>query len=495
MSANHNHRSHRTHVHRRFARCAGRAGAWVVAALFLLPPGATRADETTKSTIADRESLAITIYSSNLALVKDVRKIQVPTGVVNLKFEGVAAHIDPTSVYIRSLTSPDQLAILEQNFEYDLISPAKLMEKYLGRNIELVFVRDKKEIRKRARLIGNQGGYVYEIDNQIVINPPGRVVLPDLPEGLISRPTLIWMLQNGRSRHTIEASYLTGGIGWRANYVLVLSEDDREVDLTGWVTINNQSGATYNDAAIKLVAGDVHRAPAARGGRHLREVLSADGIVAEEQFKEQAFFEYHLYTLQRTSTIKENQTKQINLLDAEGVGVEKHYVFSPRRATWTRQTAASEKAKVSVFLSLENSEDNNLGKPLPKGVVRVYKKDADGALQFAGEDRIDHTPEDEIVRVKLGEAFDVVGERTQTDFKVVRNDQRGRIFESEYEIEIRNHKDEDIVVAVEEMIPGDWDIQEKSHDFVKVSSSRVRFDIPVAKKSSATLTYRVRIKY
>lgn len=491
MSANRNHSSHRTHAPARFARYAGRAGGWVLATLFLLPSGAVCADETTKSTVADRESLAITIYSSSLALVKDVRKIQVPTGVVNLKFEGVAAQIDPTSVYIRSLTSPDHLAILEQNFEYDLISPAKLMEKYLGREIDLIFMRDKKEIRKKARLIGNQGGYVYEIDNQIVINPQARVVLPELPEGLISRPTLIWMLQNGQARHTIEASYLTGGIGWHANYVMVLSEDDREVDLTGWVTINNQSGATYNNAAIKLVAGDVHRAPA-RGGR-VRSVVAADDMnFQREQFKEQTFFEYHLYTLQRTSTIKENQTKQINLLNAEGVGVEKSYVFSARRATWFNQAHGPEKAKVGVFLSFENSEDNNLGKPLPKGVVRVYKKDADGALQFAGEDRIDHTPEDEVVRVKLGEAFDIVGERTQTSYKVVRS---GRTFESGYEIELRNHKDEDIVVSVEETIPGDWEILEKSHDFVKVSSSRVRFDIPVAKKSSATLTYRVRIKY
>ncbi len=490
MFANRNHRSQGTHVHGRFVRYAGRAGGWVLAVLFLLPPGVARADEAAKSTVADRESLAITIYSSSLALIKDVRKIHVPTGVVNLKFEGVAAQIDPTSVHIRSLTSPDHLAILEQNFEYDLISPAKLMEKYLGRDIELIFLRDKKEIRKKARLIGNQGGYVYEIDDQIVINPHARVVLPDLPEGLISRPTLIWMLQNGQPRHTIEASYLTGGIGWHANYVMVLSENDREVDLTSWVTINNQSGATYEDAAIKLVAGDVHRAPAY--GRVSSAVAVNDALAPQEQFTQQAFFEYHLYTLQRTSTIKENQTKQINLLDAEGVGVEKSYVFSARRSTWFNQASGSESAKVGVFLSMKNSEDNNLGIPLPKGVIRVYKKDADGALQFAGEDRIDHTPKDEVVRVKLGEAFDVVGERTQTSYKVVRS---GRTFESAYEIELRNHKDEDIVVSVEETIPGDWVILEKSHDFIKVSSSRVRFDIPVAKKSSATLTYRVRIKY
>jgi len=475
----------RNHSRAGFAARGLRVG--LLAAL-LLAPGEIRADET--STVADRESLAITIYSGNLALVKDVRRIQAPTGVVNLKFEGVAAQIDPTSVHIRSLTSPDDLVILEQNFEYDLISPAKLMEKYLGREIELIFLRDKKEVRKKARLLGNQGGYVYEIDNKIEINPHGRVVLPELPDGLISRPTLMWMLQNGAARHTVEASYLTGAIGWHANYVMVLSEDDSVVDLTGWVTIKNLSGATYEDAAIKLVAGDVHRAPVPPASR-VRSVY-ADGVASEEQFAEQAFFEYHLYTLQRKSTIKENQTKQINLLDAEGVGVDKEYVFSTRRATWFNQVTASEKQKVGVFLSLENSKDNNLGKPLPKGVVRVYKKDADAALQFVGEDAIDHTPEDEVIRVKLGEAFDIVGERTQTSYKVIRS---GRIFESAYEIEIRNHKEEDIVVSVDEIIPGDWEILEKSHDFVKKSSSIVSFEIPVAKKASGTLTYRVRIKY
>jgi len=453
------------------------------------------AGRTFKSTPEEQTDLSITIYNTDLGLVKDVRGVSIERGVLALKFEGVSARIDPTSVHIRSLNHPNHLAVLEQNFEYDLISPAKLMEKYLGHTVELVTLREKdeKEVRTSATLIGNQGGYVYEIEGNIAINPPGRVVLPDLPEGLISKPTLVWMLENGRDKHTVEASYLTGGINWKSNYVMVLSRDDKKVDLSGWVTIDNKSGATYKNAAIKLVAGDVHRAPQelARGG--LRRQVTLDMVESKAQFEEKAFFEYHLYALQRPSTIKDNQTKQIKLLDAEGASVEKSYVYAPHFPYWfSAMSGADKSTKVGVFLSLDNSKKNSMGMPLPKGVVRVYKKDDDEALQFVGEDAIDHTPEDEMVRVKVGEAFDIVGERVQTRFKVL---QSGHLYESSYKIDIRNHKDERVVVSVIEVIPGDWDIVETSHDYAKESSSRVRFDVAVDKKGSAELTYSVRIRY
>jgi hypothetical protein len=456
--------------------------------------GPVRAETTAQtSTPAEQEELSITIYNNDLGLVKDVRHLKVARGMIDLKFEGVAARIDPTSVHIRSLDHPGQLAVLEQNFEYDLISPAKLMEKYLGRDVELIVRKDKKDITVPAKLIGNQGGYVYEIEGKIAVNPPGRVVLPAIPEGLISKPTLLWMLESGRGEHMIEASYLTGGIGWKANYVVVLAEDDKRADLSGWVTIDNKSGATYGDASIKLVAGDVHRAPQEVYKRGGRRELVMDAVSSADQFVEKAFFEYHLYTLQRKSTIKDNQTKQISLLDAEDVAVKKSYVYEPRIPYWFYAMSGTDKsAKVGVFLSLENSKNNNLGMPLPKGVVRVYKKDDDDALQFVGEDAIDHTPEDETVRVKVGEAFDIVGERVQTKFRVLES---GHLYESSYKVDLRNHKDERVVVSVVEIIPGDWEIIEKSHDFTKESSNRIRFDVPVEKKGSAELTYTVRIRY
>lgn len=446
-----------------------------------------------RSTLGDQKSISITIYNSNLGLVKDVRNLRLARGVLDLKFQGVAAQIDPTSVHIRSLDHPGHLSVLEQNFEFDLISPAKLMEKYLGRDLELVMWRNGEEITVPARLIGNQGGYVYEMNGKIAINPSGRAVLPELPEGLISKPTLVWMLDNDRREHEIEASYLTSGINWKSNYVLVLSKADDKLDLSGWVTINNQSGTTYTDASIKLVAGDVNRAGSeldvyamakhARGGR----------LAAEEQFAERAFFEYHLYTLQRKSTIKNNQTKQISLLNAENASVEKRYVYRTGVPYWYAAMSGPDKdTKVGVFLSFDNSKENNLGMPLPKGVVRVYKRDHEEALQFIGEDRIDHTPEDETVRVKMGDAFDIVGERVQTRFKIL---QSGHLYESSYKVELRNHKDEPITVSVVEVIPSDWEVVEKSHDYEKESSNRIRFDVPVPARGASELTYTVRVKY
>lgn len=471
-------------------RCAVAVLGCVVAVLVVTPTVGFGAEAQT-SLPADQKEVSITIYNDDLGLVKDVRSLTLPKGVINLRFEGVAARIDPTSVYIRSLNHPDQLMILEQNFEYDLISPAKLMEKYLGREVELITRIDDKEITKRATLIGNNGGYVYEIDGKIAINPPGRVVAPSIPEGLISQPTLMWLLDADRTDHTVEASYLTNGIGWQATYVMVLAQDDKHVDLTGWVTIANASGATYRDASIKLVAGDVHRAPQALPA-NVRAMKAMD-LAESPQFTEKAFFEYHLYTLGRKSTIRDNQTKQISLLDAEGVAVGKTYVYESVRPYWFAAMSGPDKsAKVGVFLALQNSKQNHLGMALPKGVVRIYKKDDDGALQFIGEDAIDHTPQDETVRVKVGEAFDIVGERTQTQFRVL---QSGHLYESSYKVEIRNHKEEDVVVSVVEVIPGDWEILESSHDFDKESSNRIRFDVPVAKKGSAELTYSVRIKY
>ena len=469
--------------------CLFVAGVFGVGAAF-----AASAASAEKSTPEDQESLSITIYNSDLGLVKDVRKVALPTGVLDLKFEGVAARIDPTSVHIVSLTGPGGLSVLEQNFEYDLISPAKLMEKYLGRTVELITMVDDKEVVKSGTLVGIEGGYVYEIDGKIAVNPPGRVVLPALPEGLIARPTLMWMLDNNRKNHTVEASYLTGGISWKSNYVLVLSRDDDEVDVSGWVTIDNRSGATYTDASVKLVAGDVHRAPR----EYQKHRMVADGRSvslgsAPPQFEEKAFFEYHLYSLQRKSTIKDNQTKQISLLDAENVGVEKSYVYQPRMSYWFASFSGPDKStKVGVYLTLENSKENGMGMPLPKGVVRVYKEDDDKALQFIGEDSIDHTPRDEKIRVKMGEAFDIVGERVQTRYKVLAS---GHLYESAYKVTLRNHKDEPVVIQIIESIPGDWTIIESSHDYTQESSNRVRFDVPIGKKGSVELTYSVRVKY
>ena len=472
---------------------AARCCAGLISAILFASPSLAAETAVRKSTADQQKSVAVTVYNSDLALVKDVRDVELPKGILDLKFEGVAAQIDPTSVYIRSLTDPGKLAVLEQNFEYDLISPAKLMEKYVGRTVEIVTKKDDQETWSKAKLIGIEGGYVYEMDGKIAVNPPGRVVLPELPEGLISRPTLVWMLENGAGGHSVEASYLTGGIGWKSDYVLVLSKDDSKIDVSGWVTIDNRSGATYKDASIKLVAGDVHRAERQPRKMVMMEERADFALGAAPQFEEQAFFEYHLYTLQRKSTLRDNQTKQIGLLEASAVTVEKSFVYQPAQDYWFAAMPGPDKTtKIGVFLSVENSKKNGMGMPLPKGLVRVYKKDADESLQFVGEDAIDHTPEDEKIRVKIGNAFDVVAERVQTDYRVLSS---GNLYESSYKIALRNHKDERIVVQVVETVPGDWTMTKKSHEYVKEASNRVRFDVPLEKKGSAELSYTVQIKY
>jgi hypothetical protein len=468
----------------------------LLAALMLLPWssfGAAATDSHSKSLPTEQESVGITIYNDNLGLIKDVRRLSLPKGAIALTFEGVAAKIDPTSVHIRSLDYPDDLFVLEQNFEYDLISPAKLMEKYLGEVVELVTKEKSEEITTKARLIGIEGGYVYEMGDKIAINPPGRVVLPSLPEGLISKPSLVWLLKNERREHTVEASYLTAGIGWKANYVAVLSADDASLDLSGWVTIDNKSGATYKNATLKLVAGDVHRAQEPRIKMMPSAVYARGGREEEVTFQEEAFFEYHLYTLQRPATIKDNQTKQLALLSATDIAAVKSFIFEPVRSYFFSAMPSPEMGnKVGVFIHVENKKENNLGMPLPKGIVRVYKKDKAGDLQFVGEDWIDHTPEDEKIRVKMGEAFDVVADRTQTDFRIIKS---GRLYESSFQISIRNHKTEDIVVSVVERLQGDWTIIHKSHDYSKETSSKVRFDVPVPTKGAVDLTYTVQIRY
>lgn len=465
----------------------------LAAAALCLVFGVATGAERNRSTPDEQSSVALTIYNDDLGLVKDVRTISLPRGVVDLWFEGVAARIDPTSVHIRSLDAPDDLSVLEQNFEYDLISPERLMEKYVGKTMQLVRFIDNKEDRIEAKLLGTNSGYVYEIDGKIAINPWGRVELPSLPEGLISEPSLVWMLRNERDKHTIEASYLTGGISWKANYVVVLAANDRNLDLTGWVTIDNHSGATYKDATLKLVAGDVNRVYPQAVGRMAMAKMSAVAIDQVAGFQEESFFEYHLYTLGRKATVKDNQTKQMSLLEASDIGVEKTFVYAPQyNYFFSRMTGVDKNTKIGVYLGLENSKRNGLGMPLPKGIVRVYKKDNDGALQFIGEDQIDHTPEDEKLRIRMGNAFDIVAERTQTDFTVLSS---GHLYRSSYKVQIRNHKEEDITVSVLELMSGDWEIERNSHGFEKEASHRVRFDIPVEAKGSTDLTYTVLIRY
>ena len=443
------------------------------------------------STLKDQQDVAITVYNSDIGLVKDTRLIDLRPGVLELKFMDVAAKIDPTAVHIKSLIDGSSLSILEQNYEYDLLSPQKLLEKFVGQKVQLASIdpETKKEKIVDATLLSTQGGNIFQIGDKIHIGYPGRILLPRIPENLIPNPTLVWILDNRLSNpQKVEATYLTSGINWKADYVAVLNKSDTLTDLTGWVTIDNKSGATYQNALLKLVAGEIHRVqPEIRMERMAPRVAAKE---AAPQFKEEAFFEYHLYTLDRRTTIKDNETKQMTLFDANQVPVKKLFIFSGVPQYYYYRYEQGSKQNVGVFLEVINAKRDNLGIPLPKGIVRVYKEDPDGSLQFVGEDQINHTPKDEKFKLKIGEAFDVVGERVQTDYKRLANN----LFEVAFEVSLRNHKNEDIKVYVEEPIPGDWEMLSNSHPFEKVSAHLVRFEVPVAKNQEVKVKYRIRFK-
>ncbi len=445
--------------------------------------------------IEDQTGVTITIYNVNLGLVKDTRMINLPKGTSDLRFMDVAAQIIPASVHIKSLVNAESLRVLEQNYEYDLLNPQRLLDKYVGKEVKLYqknFYTEREEVVS-ATLLSNNGGPIFRIGNEITFGHPGRIIFPGVPENLISKPTLVWMLENDlQSEQKVEASYLTNGIAWRADYVVTLNEKDDQADLSGWVTIDNKSGAVYREAKLKLVAGDVNRVKDEQEYRYKMMRVAEAAAAPAPQFKEEAFFEYHIYTLQRPSTIKDNQTKQISLVSADNIPVKKELEFRGANYYYTgRYGDPISNQKVGVFVEVQNKKEYNLGIPLPKGTVRVYKHDSEGSLQFIGEDMIDHTPKDEKIRVKLGDAFDVVGTRKQMDWKKIVSD----TYEASFEISLRNHKQEDIIVKVIEPIPGDWTMLSSSHDYKKTAAFTAEFDIPVPKDKEAKLTYRVRMRY
>ena len=465
----------------------------LVLALLAAGPAVLAAHSALQGDDPEPRAVAVTVYNGNLGLVRDGRRIDLDRGVFTLPFRDVAAQIDPTSVAFAALANPGAVDVLEQNYEFDLLTPQALLDKYVGEVVTLYVMVNDHEVAVPAKLLSTQGGTVYQIGDSIALNPPGRVVLPDLKGDLKALPTLVWTLQSDREgSEPVEVSYLTGGLDWKADYVATISEDGGTLDLGGWVTLDNRSGTTYPNAKLKLVAGDIHRAPLEKQVGLQVAMREAAAASDAAEFEERTFYEYHLYDLPRPTTIKNNQTKQIRLLEGSGVRTEK--VFTLAGALWyyTQQYGGEKGLKVGVYQEFDNAKKNGLGIALPAGVVRLYKADADGTLQLIGEDRIDHTPRDERVRVKVGEAFDLVADRRQTDFQVLSS---GHIYEEEFEVEIRNHKEEDVVIQVIEPLPGEWTMLSNSHEYEKLDAFTIRFDVPVESHGEATLKYRIRIEF
>ena len=442
------------------------------------------------SGIQDQEQLSVTVYNSNLGLVKDVRNLTLPGGLIGLKFGEVAAQIMPHTVHIKSLSDPSRLQIFEQNYEYDLLTPQKLLEKFVGK--EITILKDGVEVP--ITVLSTNQGIVYKLGGRIFSGHPGNLIFPTIPDNLIPHPTLVWLLQNRTSGpQKIEASYLTRGMSWKADYIAVLDSKDKSMDLNGWVTLDNQSGASYQNARLKLVAGDVNRVLDESRSRDAMAKLEAmPAATAPVPFTEQSFFEYHLYSLQRPTTIKNQQTKQVTLLSANNVPVTKRYFYyGAQQYLRQRYGIPISNQKIGVYINIANKKETRLGMPLPKGTVRVYKADSDGSLQFIGEDRIDHTPKDESVKIKMGDAFDIVGERKQTDWRKIADN----VYEVAFEISLRNHKDEPVTVTVIEPMLRDWEMLHSSHAHQKIEAHTAQFDVPVAKDRETKLVYRVRFKF
>jgi hypothetical protein len=449
------------------------------------------------TTADDQVDLSVTVYNSDIALVRDVRTLRLPAGTVDLQFMDIAATVNPATVHFRSLTNPAALAVLEQNYEYDLLEPDKLLRKYVGREVTLVRTRQEagttRQEEVRARLLSYNNAPVWQIGTEIVTGlHADHIRFPELPGNLYSRPTLIWTLQNdGALEHRVEASYLAGKLAWNADYVLTVGRDDEAADLDGWVTLTNSSGTAFANAKLQLVAGDLNRVR--------RELFKADMAVAEmaraaaPPMQQEAFSEYHLYTLARRTTINNNETKQVSMLSGTGIPTLKRYVVNGQSFYYRnhQHPGAPIKDVVQVFYQFRNEQTGGLGVPMPAGVVRVYQADSRGGVHFVGEDRISHTPKDETINIKIGNAFDVVCERKQVGFERISD----RVFELEYEIALRNHKAQPIEVEVNEPIGGTWRMLQSSHAWQQTDAWAAQFKVPVAAERSALLKYRVRVTY
>lgn len=429
---------------------------------------------------AAADDVAITVYNQNLALVKEGRTLDFQKGVNKMNLTDVASSIDPTSVHFKLKSGSDKIELLEQNYQYDLVSSEKILQKYLGNDIDVIM---KNGDVLMGRYLSSSSGYlVLQLPEGAIrlINDKEMlsVTAPKLPEGLIVIPTLQWLLSSDVSgKRDVEVSYLTGNINWHAEYIALLDAADTKLQLSGWVSLDNKSGKTYRDAKLKLVAGDINRVQPPQP-MYAKGFATEMGM-ASRGFEEKAFFEYHMYTLGRPSTIANNEIKQVSLFEPANTPIKKLY----------RYTVADGSKDVNVVVKFKNSEANGMGMPLPAGKIRLTKLDTDGSEEFLGEDQIDHTPKDEEVEVKVGNAFDVVGETNTMDLKQISN----RVRELTLEVKLRNHKKEDITVSALYNVWGDWQVLESNFTYVKKSARQIEFTVPVAKDGESVLRFRVRI--
>ena len=438
----------------------------------------------------DQTGVAVTIYNQDLALVRDGRVMTLIKGENDVAFIDVSGHMQPETALLKS--SGGKLDVLEQNFDFDLLTPEKLLEKSVGGTVRVIVTDPKtgKETVEEAKVLSVANGVVLQIGDRLETQAPGRIVFAEVPPNLRSRPTLVTKISSDTAgKLPVELDYLTGGLSWAADYVAELAPDERSIELKGWVTLTNTSGTSYRNAKLQLVAGDVNRVrrEMAAGAATAMPMSAA----APAPMAEQALFEYHLYTLGRPTTIAENQTKQVELLTGHAIPVTKEYRFANLAPGYNYQMGEAPRVNASVRLKFVNTEKSGLGIPLPQGTVRVYKADNAGQAIFVGEDAIQHTPKNEYVDLTLGQAFDVTARGKQTDFETLGDN----VYESAYEIEFKNAKSEAVTVILAQTVPGDWKMLEESANHEKADASTALWHISVPANGSTKLTYRVRVKY
>ncbi|MHB1455500.1 MAG: DUF4139 domain-containing protein [Armatimonadota bacterium] len=465
--------------------------------------------------IGKPSNVALTIYNQNFALVKEDRDMTLDKGINLISVQDVAATIRPSTVAFKSKSDPNTVVVREQNYQYDLISNRTILNKSIGKKVILRrLLADKTEEVEGVVLSAGsqqegyegyyQGDVVIQTRDGIILDPSGEIQVYELPKGLVSRPTLMWKLESVKAGpQKTEISYLANQMTWIADYVATVDSNDKFVDLTGWVTLTNKSGTTFENASLNLMAGDVNVVqpdqaklmggmPGMPGGM---DELSLD----VPQFTEKSFFEYHLYTLAGTTTVMDKESKQISLMTADKIPAKKVYIYDGRKTWWGQYRnrkgyrpgdsySVSANKKVNVFVEIKNSKENNLGMPLPKGTMRVYKQEGNANQQFIGEDTIDHTPKDEKVRLYLGDAFDIVGTHTRTGFTKI----SPTVTEESFQISLKNHKDAPVSIVIIEHQFGDWKITKSSHKSMKKDASTIEIPVDVPKNGEVKVTYTIR---
>ncbi len=447
--------------------------------------------------VEERTGLFLTLYQGDWALVRDQRRVTLPVGTVELQFPDPPATILPESMRLRALDEAP-LRVLEQRYEADLISPQRLLEHHVGKQVKL-FVENPFSERQEeipATLLSIEGGPVFQIDDEVTYGHPGRIIFPKVPEGLVSRPALAFVVENATPRpQRVEAAYLVRGVRWQADYALVIGERENRAELTGWATVENDSGASYLGAVVTLVAGEV---PLPREGPPRARRIDVPGraepkklLASPEEAPREAFGEVYLYRPERPATIRPGRVTQLRFLGAEVLGLKREFVLeSPGRFPGERRQEAVTRETAAVVVEIENRKENRLGTPLPQGTVRVYRTDEAGGLQFAGEDRLKAVPRGGVLRIALGRAFDLTAERRQTAWKKLAAD----TFEAGWELVLRNERPEEASLRVVESIPGDWTILSASHPYRKTSAGRAEFRIPVPPGKDVKLTYAVKFR-